>query len=117
MRIKGVLVLRRNATRDYVDFAALADALGSTRAASSFERFDRLHPQKSGESSLQRMLVQLTCPQPFDLEEQDLSEYKELARRWHPWSEIEGVCVRLARAIFDHVCESSAARELPRLPD
>ena len=28
LRIKGVLILRRNATRDYLDFVALAEALG-----------------------------------------------------------------------------------------
>ena len=117
LRIKGVLILRRNAKRDYVDFAALADALGVTRASKAFERFDRLYPQKSGESSLQQMLVQLTSPRPFDFEGQELSEYKGLARRWHAWSEIESACVRMARGIFDHVCESSPAGELPQFPE
>ena len=117
LRIKGVLILRRNATRDYLDFAALADGLGARRAATAFDRFDRLYPQKSGESSLQQMLVQLTSPQPFDLEEGSLSEYKDLARRWHAWSEVETVCAQVARAVFDHLCESSTSRALSRLPD
>ncbi len=30
LRIKGVLILRRNATRDYLDFVALATHLGTT---------------------------------------------------------------------------------------
>lgn len=111
LRIKGALILRRNATRDYVDFAALADGLGARRAATAFDRFDRLYPQKSGESSLQQMLVQLTSPQPFDLEGGSLSEYKDLARCWHAWSEVETVCAQVACAIFDRVCESSARQE------
>lgn len=113
LRIKGVLILRRNATRDYVDFAALADGLGTARAAKAFEGFDRLYPQKSGESSLQQMLVQLTSPRPFDLERLSLAQYKGLAHRWHAWSEVESVCAQVARAVFDHVCEASTARELP----
>ena len=105
LRIKGVLLLRRNATRDYVDFAALADGLGEARAAEAFERFDSLYPQESGESSLQQMLVQLVSPQPFDLEEGGLSEYKDLDRRWHEWSEVKAVCAAVAGAVFDRVCE------------
>ena len=105
LRIKGVLLLRRNATRDYVDFAALADGLGEARAAEAFERFDLLYPQDSGESSLQQMLVQLVSPQPFDLEEGGLSEYKDLDRRWHEWSEVKSVCAEVAGAVFDRVCE------------
>lgn len=31
LRIKGVLILKRNATCDYLDFVALADALGDER--------------------------------------------------------------------------------------
>ena len=112
LRIKGVLILRRNATRDYVDFAALADGLGAKRAARAFDRFDRLYPQKSEESSLQQMLVQLASPQPFDLEDESLSEYKNLARRWHAWSEVEAVCAQVARAVFDHVCGLATASTL-----
>ena len=32
LRIKGVLILKRNATRDYLDFVALADHLGAETA-------------------------------------------------------------------------------------
>ena len=112
LRIKGVPILRRNATRDYVDFAALADGLGARRAARAFDRFDRLYPQNSGESSLQQMLVQLASPQPFDLEDESLSEYRNLARRWHAWSEVEAVCAQVARAVFDHVCGLSTSSAL-----
>ena len=31
LRIKGVLILKRNATRDYLDFAALAHQMGGPR--------------------------------------------------------------------------------------
>jgi len=35
LRIKGVLILKRNATRDYFDFVALADHLGDSGVAHS----------------------------------------------------------------------------------
>ena len=74
LRIKGVLALRRNATRDYLDFAALSDDLGSDRTANAFDRFDVLYPQKSGQSALQQLLVQMANPRPYDLDEQSLSQ-------------------------------------------
>lgn len=104
LRIKGFLLLRRNATRDYVDFAALADRLGDASAA-AFERFDQLYPQDSGESALQQMLAQLASPIPYDLEGTVLSEYNRLEPRWHDWEEVRSVCARAATVIFDHGCK------------
>ena len=105
LRIKGFLLLRRNATRDYVDFAALAHRLGETSTAAAFEHFDRLYPQDSGESALQQMLAQLANPLPYDLEGTVLSEYNRLEARWHDWEAIRTVCARAATVIFDHGCE------------
>ena len=104
LRIKGFLLLRRNATRDYVDFAALADRVGDASTAAAFERFDRLYPQDSGESALQQMLAQLSSPRPYDLDGVALSEYNHLERRWHDWDAIRTVCARAATVIFDHRC-------------
>ena len=66
LRVKGFLLLRRNATRDYMDFAALVDRIGDAATAEAFERFDRLYPQDNGESALQQMLAQLASPKPYD---------------------------------------------------
>ena len=104
LRIKGFLLLRRNATRDYVDFAALAHRLGDASVATAFERFDRLYPQESGESALQQMLAQLASPQPYDLEGTILSEYSNLHVRWHDWNAIRSACAQAAIAIFEHRC-------------
>lgn len=104
LRIKGFLLLRRNATRDYVDFAALADRVGDTATAAAFERFDRLYPQDNGESALQQMLAQLSSPKPYDLDGTILSEYNSLESRWHDWDEVRAVCARAATAVFDRRC-------------
>ena len=105
LRIKGFLLLRRNATRDYVDFAALADHVGEAATAAAFERFDRLYPQDTGQSALQQMLAQLSSPQPYDLDGTVLSEYNNLEPRWHDWDSVRAVCARAATVIFDHRCD------------
>ena len=101
LRIKGFLLLRRNATRDYVDFAALADRLGGAGTAAAFERFDRLYPQDSGESPLQQLLAQLSSPMPYDLDGTVLSEYRNLRARWHDWNAVRAACAHAATVIFD----------------
>ena len=104
LRVKGVLILRRNATRDYLDFAALADRLGAEATASALAPFDELYPQDNGESALQQLQAQLANPLPHDLEGTNLLEYKNLAPRWHDWQAVKDVCAQAATATFDHVC-------------
>ena len=103
LRIKAVLIVKRNATRDYVDFAALADSLGVAGTASALEPFDSLYPQSSGESALQQLQIQLSNPLPFDLDENNLAEYAQLVSRWHDWSQVKDVCASCAVAIFDEL--------------
>lgn len=106
LRIKGVLILKRNATRDYVDFVALATRLGPRATGEALRSFDRLYPQKSGESALQQLQVQLANPLPYDLDGPDVSEYRDLADRWRDWGRVSDACGRIAVGVFDYVCEA-----------
>ncbi len=110
LRIKGVLILKRNATRDYLDFVALADHMGDGHVAQALQPFDKLYPQENGESPLQQLQVQLVNALPYDLEETDLSEYKSLAPRWHRWDAVKERCSHIATVVFDHVCDFSAGQ-------
>ncbi|MEW5885285.1 MAG: nucleotidyl transferase AbiEii/AbiGii toxin family protein [Pseudomonadota bacterium] len=110
LRIKGVLILKRNATRDYLDFVALADHMGDAHVARALQPFDRLYQQDNGESPLQQLQVQLAHALPFDLEETELSEYKNLNPRWHDWQAVKAVCSHLCTVIFDRVCDMDADR-------
>ena len=101
LRIKAVLILKRNATRDYLDFVALQHRLGEGAVIEAMRSFDRLYPQPNGESALQQLLVQLAEPRPYDLEETRLSEYKQLDPRWHDWNEVRAACARCAVILFD----------------
>ena len=106
VRIKAVLVLRRNATRDYVDLAALTHHLGMEAAVEALRPFDRMYPQPAGASSLQQLAIQLATPEPYDLGDTNLSEYKGLNSRWHDWSAVEAVTSDLAAAILDQILDA-----------
>jgi len=103
LRIKAALILRRNATRDYLDFAALAERCGPDATIAALADFDRLYPQASGESALQQLQVQLAHPLPYDLEDTDLTEYRRLHPAWQDWSRVAGVCARIAASLFDRI--------------
>jgi len=105
LRIKSVLILKRNATRDYLDFVALADHIGDDGVAQALQSFDALYEQSSGQSPLQQLQVQLASAMPYDLEETELTEYKNLASRWHEWSTVKSACARIAMTVFDRICE------------
>ena len=119
LRIKSALILKRNATRDYVDFVALADQLGDEKTANALSDFDRLYPQAGDESALQQLQIQLANPLPYDLEETRLAEYKNLAPKWQDWNTVKSVCNRCARIVFDRVAalEQKRAQEEPAPPE
>jgi hypothetical protein len=101
LRIKGVLILKRNATRDYLDFVALASRLGEDAVWQALRTFDELYPQPNGESALQQLQIQLANPMPYDLDGTNLAEYKNLALRWQDWNAVKAVAAAAAAAIFD----------------
>jgi hypothetical protein len=103
LRIKGVLILRRNATRDYLDFAALSERIGPVRVKEALAPLDQLYPQPTGESALQQLQVQLANPMPYDLEDTDLSEYRKLDPRWHDWNRVREICATVAVDLFKHL--------------
>ena len=103
LRIKGVLILRRNATRDFLDFIALADHMGFNQVVEVLGSFHRLYPQSNEESALQQLQIQLANPLPYDLDETNLAEYKNLDPKWHDWSYVKVMCARCATVIFDQV--------------
>jgi len=103
LRIKGVLILQRNATRDYLDFVALAERIGVEKMVAALRSFDRLYPQPNGESALQQLQIQLANPLPYDLEALNLTEYKNLDARWRNWQTVKTVCVDCATLIFDRI--------------
>jgi len=96
LRIKAVLVLKRNATRDYLDLAAMSRILGDAGVKRALLRFDELYPQPNGASALQQLANQLANPLPFDLDETDLREYKNLEPGLQDWNFVTSICRHVA---------------------
>jgi hypothetical protein len=89
---------------------ALADHMGDESVAHALKSLDRLYLQDNGESPLQQLQVQLANALPYDLEETELSEYKNLDPRWHDWQAVKAACSHLSTVIFDRVCDMDADR-------
>jgi len=103
LRIKAVLILRRNATRDYLDFAALFERLGNEESVSALRWFDSLYLQSNGESAVQQLQIQLANAMPYDREDVNLNEYKQLVPKWHDWEAVRSGCIECAHLIFDRI--------------
>ncbi|MEO6060808.1 MAG: hypothetical protein ABIQ99_02590, partial [Thermoflexales bacterium] len=90
IRIKAWLVLVRNATRDYLDLAALADRVGP-EAADVLLGIDAYYADQQGsggERVALQLARQLAEPRPYDLSEVDLQHYRRLQPRWRNWTTV-----------------------------
>lgn len=109
LRIKGALILKRNATRDFLDFAALSDFLGREKSVLALQRFDELYPQKNGNSPLQQLALQLASPNPFDLNRDEFKQYKNLSEKWQNWENVKRQCQDISLSIMDDMQEKAPA--------
>jgi hypothetical protein len=106
-RIKAWLVLKRNATRDYLDLVALAGRLGPD-AANVLVGLDEWYADQigpGGERVATQLAKQLAEPRPYDLSEIDLSRYRRLEARWQDWLAVADACRKLAVAMLDLLAE------------
>lgn len=111
LRIKAWLVLRRNATRDYLDSVALADRLGQERAGAVAVELDAYYEDQLGAGGRRiatQLAKQLAEPSPFDLSDVDLRRYRRLARRWQDWQTVVLACEELAVAMLDRLAEETS---------
>jgi hypothetical protein len=106
LRIKAWLIVDRNATRDFLDVAAISDKLGLTTSARALAPLDRLYPQGEDSGAVRQQLMrQLAKPRPFDLDQVEprLAEYKGITAPWRTWAAVEQRCqvlgVELAEAV------------------
>ena len=109
-RIKAWLCLLRNATRDYLAFAALADRLGDRRTAAVVAEMDRYYADQLGADGRRvatQVARQLAEPRPDDLGEVELISYRRLDRRWHDWQAVVDVCRRVAVQVLDRLVEEA----------
>ena len=100
------LALRRNATRDYVDLAALADRLGIGAAAHQVLELDRFYADQrgpGGDRVSAQAIRQLAEPVPYDLDRVDLRMYRQLTPRWQSWTAVTETCQTVAQEALDRL--------------
>jgi hypothetical protein len=102
LRIKAFLSVQRNATRDYLDVAALSHHLGLARSAQALDRMSELYAEFAGEGGdmLTTVVVKLASPDPYDLTDVDLTEYKGIIPPWTDWRAVEDQCRAVAASIL-----------------
>jgi hypothetical protein len=103
LRIKAYLIVERNATRDYLDVAALSHHLGLRESARALDRMNELYAEFAGEGGdmLSTIVVKLSSPDPYDLTEVNLGEYKGIVAPWNDWRVVESQCRSLALALLE----------------
>lgn len=109
LRIKAWLVLRRNATRDYLDVVALADRLGSAAAARVLVDLDAYYEDQVGAGGRRvatQLARQLAQPEPYDRSDVDLGTYRRLEPRWRAWKVVADACIALASAMLSVPAEA-----------
>ncbi len=104
LRVKAWLVLRRNATRDYLDLVALAARLGLRESARVIVGMDEYYEDQIGPGSRRvatQLAKQLADPAPYDLSGLDLAHYRQLGERWRVWENVREDARSLAAEVLD----------------
>lgn len=104
LRIKAFLVVRRNQTRDYLDVAALSDAIGIGGAADVLGGIDDYYADQheSADGVASQLVRQLADPRPVDKSVTgQLASYKRLETKWRSWSDVVGVCQHVAARMIE----------------
>lgn len=116
LRIKAFLCLDRNATRDYLDAAALAAHLGMEQASKALWPMDELYPQKNGDPWAVRtqLIMQLAAPPPYDLDRVDIAEYKGVSAPFDRWSHVAEVCGGLSDRLLNDCLQALRSDPSPR---
>lgn len=108
LRVKAWLVLRRNATRDYLDVVALAERVGSREAARVIVGMDDYYEDQIGPGGRRvaaQLAKQLADPAPYDLSQVDLSHYRQLEGRWRDWHNVVQSARGFAADVLDLLAE------------
>ena len=104
-RIKSFLIVKRNQMRDYLDFAALSDKIGSQESAIIIEKLDEYYSDVSQNEKpvLSQLLRQLSNPMPKDFRSiKHLQDYKGTADKWKDWNFIVEICKNVAQKVIEN---------------
>lgn len=92
--MKAFLAYDRNATRDYLDFAALTECATPQGVLDSLLKLDARYGSLQTASVGLEVAKALCAAAPFDLDEVELPRYKGLNAKWHHWETTRAICQR-----------------------
>ncbi len=99
LRVKAYLIVQRNMARDFLDVVALSYHVGIESAVGTLQGIDAYYVDRSNAeaSVLTSLVIALAQPAPRDAKTtEELDRYKNLAPRWHRWSDVVDACQELA---------------------
>jgi len=92
--MKAFLAYDRNATRDYLDFAALTECAAPSAVLDALLKLDVRYGSLQTASVGLEVAKALCAAAPFDLDESELPRYKRLTEKWHRWETTRAICQR-----------------------
>jgi RND superfamily putative drug exporter len=99
LRLKGYLIMCRNSSRDYAEFAELVDTMEPETAAVVLAGMDRYYccqqPRRQWVAS--QLVRQLADPHPSDIDDEELSDPGARAE----WDEVRQRCLSVAVAMLE----------------
>ncbi|MDP3971832.1 MAG: hypothetical protein Q8P61_02845 [Candidatus Nanopelagicales bacterium] len=107
LRIKGILVVARNATRDYLDAAAMCDVLGAEAAAREVAHMDDYYDADEFTGGLPVSIEEIRRfaePIPTEADPQQvLDRMQGLAPAWRDWGNVVDKLQATAAIAAEHV--------------
>ncbi len=104
--MKAFLLYRRNALRDFLDFAALAECTTETEVISSLMKLDERYGELQTNSLRLEVSRSLVNPEPVDLEGTDISHYRSLSSEWHGWNRTVDICKKFGFLLGEQIVVS-----------
>ena len=101
--MKGYMAYSRNATRDFLDLAALMSLAGDDASLAALLQSNERYGHLQQTSVVLGIAGCLSDPRPFDLESVDLGNYKGLVPEWRDWSRVVRVCQTIGRKLTDRL--------------
>lgn len=104
LRTKAWMIVSRNATRDFIDVAALAKHIGIAGAAEILKDLDAYYVdiiRGDQASPVVQLLRQLAEPAPYDLDAVNTSQYKGIRSPFDSWNAIQEICEALSVAVAE----------------
>lgn len=95
--MKAYLAYSRRATRDFLDFAALSALVAKEEVLATLLRSQQRYGELQMKSVALDIARSLSDPQPYDLDEVDLTTYKGIQPPWNHWDHVASQCRLLGK--------------------